>query len=256
MKTMWQWIHNGNSDSLRLCFSEMSPDEIQCLYCSQMSKNCIWCINIVSTVEQSLGATEWDANKASHCLSLWKSVALQALHNVPAWCNHRLPANVKKSYYNGAWWLRQASKSLQLWSEFHNRLFWFVGLKRKLDPDSLRLFALSRKDTRWWRGHQEVHFWRRRHSFGCLALNMSSWSVEMCDKNRVSMQTLSFQTTHLLCVSIILFLWYSPSFPLCLLFSLSLEFASMLSIEEFEHELIISNSCPSLSFLLHVCVFM
>lgn len=184
MKTMWQWIHNGNSDSLRLCFSEMSPDEIQCLYCSQMSKNCIWCINIVSTVEQSLGATEWDANKASHCLSLWKSVALQALHNVPAWCNHRLPANVKKSYYNGAWWLRQASKSLQLWSEFHNRLFWFVGLKRKLDPDSFRLFALSRKDTRWWRGHQKVHFWRRRHSFGCLALNMSSWYVEMCDKKQ------------------------------------------------------------------------
>lgn len=74
----------------------MSPDEVQFLYCFQMSKNCKWHINNVSTLEQSLSAIEWDANKASHCPSLWKSVALEALHIVSAWYNHRLPANVKK----------------------------------------------------------------------------------------------------------------------------------------------------------------
>lgn len=73
-----------------------------------MSKNCKWHINNVSMLDQILGATEWDANKASHCLSLWERVALEALHVVPAWYNHRLPANVKKKLL---WWSVMAPAS-------------------------------------------------------------------------------------------------------------------------------------------------
>lgn len=165
-----------NRDSLRLHFSEMSPDEVQSWYCFQMSKNCKWHINNVSTLDQSLSATEWDANKASHCLSLWERVALEALHVAPACYNHRLPANVKKKLL---WWSVMAPASFKepaamVW--IPQSLIWACWTEVKIRSRALRIVCIE------WKRYKMMTKASASRSAGCRALNIRSWFVGTEDK--------------------------------------------------------------------------